>query len=255
MRSLTLSHSGLRLDERPRVRHTDAKRGQGLGPPCAAGPAGRRRVAAARGSRARTAARGRAVWKTPRRLETRPRRRDHVSPVLRARRARPGGLGPVRVRAGVERGRGPVRPPHEPFEPRVQTNCVVPDAGVIVIWTVLLAFCVKRYVDIARALRRRANDYHGKWGVVLRQHPMQLIAFDALVAVPTATVSVLLKLSDRHNTVLGTGVPLCVSELAKRGNPPRSRNALTSHAAAPSSSSPASSSSRRSGSRSSTCSS
>lgn len=87
------------------------------------------------------------------------------------------------------------------FPSELQADCLVPDAGVIVLWTFLLALCVVRCVEVVRVLNRRFRESNkAAW----RQRPVQLLLFDIIIATPLLVVPCCLKLADRHNTVLGS---------------------------------------------------
>ena len=95
----------------------------------------------------------------------------------------------------------------------LQEDCLNPDGVVIFFWTVLLALLVVRYVHLVPVLKRRWGDAKRKPGGVLRDKPVRILLFDALAATPLSIVGACLKLSDRHNVILGTDVAFTITFL------------------------------------------
>jgi len=101
--------------------------------------------------------------------------------------------------------------------PALQSDCVVPTPGILVIWSLLLLLTLLRYRQLGRALWRRLRDRpktgpaSRRWRTqVLSQRPVKLMLVDVLLATPACVVATCLKLADPHGAVLGSDVAFTV---------------------------------------------
>ena len=112
--------------------------------------------------------------------------------------------------------------PYPSEYPDLQSDCLVPTPGLIVIWTLLLALLVLRFRDLAVALHRRLKEQAAKSAAAaaatrvskrpqLAKRPVQLMLVDALIATPLCVAATCYKLSDLHGVVLGTDVAFTVT--------------------------------------------
>jgi len=128
-----------------------------------------------------------------------------------------------------------LRPYPAPY-PALQSDCVVPVPGLIVIWAQLLLFTLLRYKNLSKALARRVwgDRAHAaapsatpsspapslspaarrrRRAAALSQRPVQIMLVDAFVATPLCLGAVCYKLSDLHGVVLGSDVAFTVTLL------------------------------------------